>query len=245
MMPATTSPTLHLIRLSGEFGPIVRCAGELSVATVEALRRELTLLALLGHPVLTLSLSECSSVDVDGLLAILTTYRRLIEQGRRMVLVAREGRVDRLLRLTGIDDIIPLFPTEATAARALRGEAEPLPGPGTWAEARVRALKRWRAIREAVGEAPSLEVLHDLTSMMPLCERAEEISRDYPFPDGARCRFCPLFYALGGRPEDIGCRSMLEPLIEAVRLGRANAARPQIDEVIATLESMPLPEGTR
>ena len=32
-------------------------------------------------------------------------------------------------------------------------------------------------------------------------------------PGALRCLFCPLFKALGGQPEDLGCRSLLDPII--------------------------------
>ena len=67
----TTLPELRLIRLPGEFGPVVRCFGELSADTVEALQKELLLLEPLGHPALTLNVSGCASLDTAGALAIL------------------------------------------------------------------------------------------------------------------------------------------------------------------------------
>src|SRR5262249_18809956 len=59
----------------------------------------------------------------------------------------------------------------------------------------------------------------------------------------ARCEFCPLFYALEGRSEDLGCRSVLDPILAAVRQGNTQAARARVEELIRTLEEMTLPEG--
>jgi anti-anti-sigma factor len=248
MMTFMLPPALHLVRLPGAHGPILRCSGELSVATAEVLRRELALLEPLGHAVLTVSLTGCRSVDVDGLLTLLQTFKRLREKGRRLVLVLGTAQIARMLQFLGIDDIIPSFPTEEAAALALRGGGPPPPGPASWKVARSRTLARWRAIRAALEKAPREEILHHLTSMTALCERAEEVFQEDPRPEAAatavaRCQFCPLFDALGGRPEDVGCRSILDPIIEAVRSAQSDSARAQVDAVIRTIEEMPLPEG--
>lgn len=85
------------------------------------------------------------------------------------------------------------------------------------------------------GEAgPILRCTGELTAMTALCERAEA---------DARCRFCSLFHALGGRPEDIGCRSVLEPIRDAVRRGDGPAARERVASLIRTLEQMPVGEA--
>ena len=94
-------PALHLVRLPGEYGPILRCFGELSVATAEVLRRELALLLSIGHPVLTLNLSGCSVVDVDGILTVLHTYKDLRRNGARLLVVGGTGRTASMLRFFG------------------------------------------------------------------------------------------------------------------------------------------------
>jgi anti-anti-sigma factor len=274
---------LHLVRLPGASGPILRCSGELSVATAEALRRELALLEPMRHAVLTLNLSGCGLLDVDGILTILHAFKRLHQEGQRLVLVVGTARIARLLGVMGIDTIIPTFPTEEVAARALRGGGLPAPAPESWEAARSQTLARWRAIQAALekpegethggepspvtvpayvpfpelggalddgeGMEPSHtpeETLHQLTSMTALCERAEELFQESPVPAGARCQFCPLYYMLGARPRDIGCRSILDPIIDAVRSGRMESARVQIGSVIRLIEELPLPEeGTR
>jgi anti-sigma B factor antagonist len=236
-------PALNLVRLPGEFGPILRCYGELSQATAEILRKELALLEPLGHPVLTLDISGCGFLDVDGIMTLLHTYKHLRGGGRRMVLVAGTGATARLLQVTGIERIIPTFPTEQVATLALRGEGPPEPAPATWAEARAATVARWRAIQETLDQESPEEVLRQLTSMFALCERSEELYQESDAPATSRCQFCPLFYALGGRSQDVGCRSALDPLLAVVRAGDRDAARAQVAAMIRTLEEMPLPEN--
>jgi anti-anti-sigma factor len=243
MTLSISAPALRLVRLPGEAGPILRCAGELSVATVEALRRELALLVSLGHPVMTVNLAGCSYLDVEGILTILQSYKRLRQEGRRLVLVGGTGRIGRLLRVMGIDWIVPVFPSEEVAMRALRGGGPHAPAPATWEAARAATVARWRAIQDALDETPHEDVLRQLTSMTALCDRAEELFQRRPGPAAARCEFCPLFYALEGRPEDLGCRSVLDPILAAVREENTQAARARVEELIHTLEEMSLPEG--
>src|SRR5207245_4523324 len=138
-------PALHLTRFPGEFGPILHCYGELSVATVEALRRELALLEPLGHRVLTLNLTGCGFLDVDGLLAVLDSFKRQQAGQCHLVVVAGAGQPGQLLRITGMDRIIPVFPSEPLAMCALHGGGPALPGPASWAADRTESVTRWSA----------------------------------------------------------------------------------------------------
>jgi anti-anti-sigma regulatory factor len=244
-------PSLQVARLPGEFGLILRCYGELSVATAEALRRELALVEELDHPVLMLNLAACRVTDSAGLLTVFQSFVRLRERGarrsaaagggRRLVIITGARELPELLGVSGIDKLIPSFPTEEAAALALRGWWPPLPGPRTWEEARADTIVRWKVVREALEHAPQAEVLQLLTSMTGLCERAEELYQESPAPGTPRCLFCPLFHALGGAPGDVGCRSRIDPILAAVRAGDREDARAKVDEVIRLMELMPMP----
>lgn len=235
----TSQKRLHLVRLPGEHGPILRCSGELTVSTVEALRRELDLLLPLGHPTLTLNLSGCGFLDVDGILAILDTFKRMRKEGRQLTVIAGTESMSRLLQVLGIDWILPVFPSESAAAKALRGGGPGEPAPSTWTEARDKSLAWWRAIYDALESAPAENLLRPITSMHGLCQRAEEA-----LPASSvetRCRVCPLFHALGGRPEDLGCRSEKDPMVQALLAGDRAAARARIARLIRVMEELPMP----
>jgi anti-anti-sigma factor len=256
-MMTISPPALRLVRLPGEYGPILRCRGELSVATAEALRRELALLEPLNHPVITVNLTDCTYLDVDGILTILQSLKRRRDEGRRLVVVAGPGAIGRMLHVSGIDWVVPVFPSEEVAMLALRGGGPPLPAPDTWEAARAATLGRWRSILEAVDSAPAEETLELLTSMTSLCDRSEEIYQQHSRParalgapwlplDGrqrreARCECCPLFHALGSKPEDIGCHSVLAPIIEALGANSRDVARTQVKKMIRLIQEMPLP----
>jgi anti-anti-sigma factor len=125
MTTQMSHPRLRLARLPGEHGPILRCSGELSAATASVLGSQLALALPAGHSVLLLNLSECNSVDVEGLLTILDAFKRLRQEGHRLVLVAGTRRLSSLLHTTGIARIVPTFPSEKVAAWALRGGGPP------------------------------------------------------------------------------------------------------------------------
>ena len=118
----STSPseTLHIIRLPGEFGPMLRCMGPLTITTAEALRRELEMLLPLGHRALILNLTGCRDLDADGVALLLDVNRRMRQGGNHFVLVAAREPASRLLQVLGIDSLIPVFPTEGAATLALR-----------------------------------------------------------------------------------------------------------------------------
>jgi anti-anti-sigma factor len=240
---AVLRPALQLTRLPGEFGMTVRCKGELSLCTAEALRRELGLLESLDHPALILNLAECKVLDVDGTLAILRSFKRFRDKRRRLVIVTGARSLEVVLGIPGIEKLIPSYPTEEAAALDLRGWWPPLPAPDTWAEALADTIVHWKVIQEAIDRAPREDVLHMLTSMNGLCERSEELHQEYAPPGIPRCQFCPLFHALGSEPEDVGCQSLIDPILAAVRAGDAGAAHAQVAGVIHTLETMPLIPG--
>jgi anti-anti-sigma factor len=239
--PEVAADRLTVVRLPGEYGPVVRCSGELTAATAETLRREVERLEPMGHPVLTVNLTGCDFIDVDGLMVLLDGYRQLRQSGRRLALVAEGGVPARLLQALQIDTILPVFPREEVAARALRGGGPHPLAPATWTEARQKTLQRWRTISETLERDPE-EALRLMTSMFALCDRAEELFEEQPGRAEARCQFCPLFQALGGHQEDLGCRSVLEPLIDAVRAGERSLAQTKIGELTRLIAQLPAPE---
>jgi anti-anti-sigma factor len=244
---------LWLMRVPGEFGVIVRCCGELSGATSEALLRELIFLEPLDHPLLTLNIAGCHMVDLEGVRTILQSARRLRGRGRRLVVVAGTGPVARELQILRLDWIVPVYPTEEAAALVLRGWSPPLPGPGTWEAAQAEALIHWQLIQEAVQELPEDMLLRLLTSMTPLCEHAEQLFQEDGAPggggrattasSGARCQSCPLFHVSGRLREDIGCQRLLDPILAAVRTGDRAAAAVLVSGLIELLQRLSISEA--
>jgi anti-anti-sigma regulatory factor len=233
----TASPALHVVRIPGESGPILRCFGALDWSSTEVLRRELNLLEPLDHPALTLNLSECDLIGTQAILTILYSFQRLRARGTHLLVVVRPGRAARVLERWGVHRIVPLFPTEEAAALAFRGGPSAA-GPSTWGAALAETVVRWYEIGQALDRASEHEALRLLTSMTPLCDRAEELFRGGSMRADTRCEFCPLLYERGGQPEDVGCRGMLDPIIAAVQAGETGNAKAQVAAAARTLEEM-------
>jgi anti-anti-sigma factor len=240
---SVSSPALHIARVPGELGPIVRCSGELTLATREALRRELHLLTSLRPVALVLNVADCRTLDADGLLFILEVYKRLRTAGGRLAVVAGSVGVGSIIRNLGIDCLLPVFLTEDAAVTALRGGGPPDAAPASWQAARSESLARWRGVLAALEEAPADDLLIGITSSHGLCRRAEEVARMTGAKADDRCSLCPLFHALGARPEDLGCQSVTQPMVDSLLAGDRSAARAQMAQLIALIETIPLPQG--
>lgn len=244
-------PVLDVLRLPGEFGPILRCCGELSVTTVADLGRALTVREPRGQCAVLLDLEGCDFMDGEGILTILDRFKELRETGCQLVIAGGTGQPARLLRVTGIDQLVPVFPSEEEAVLMLRGGSPAAPAP-SWAEAKAMTVALWQGIEELLDTASAHDVLCHVTSPTPLCERAETSFQerlwspkdraDLSSATVSRCQFCPLFHALGARQEDVGCRSVLEPIIQALGSQDWPEARDLVARVIRTVEEMPLLE---
>ncbi len=82
-------------------GTVVTVAGELDVASSQALEREL---AALNEVVLVVvDLRPLTFIDSTGLGVLVRAHQLAQQQGRRFGLVRGNGQVDRLLSLTGLD----------------------------------------------------------------------------------------------------------------------------------------------
>jgi anti-anti-sigma factor len=235
------SMPLTLLRIPGAPGPIVRCQGDLTVFTVETLRRDLMLLAACGHKGIVVNVSALRDLDRYGVSALLEAARAVQHRGGRMALVASRDPAANYLHLRGADAMLPLFRSEAEALAAIEGPPE-LDALLSWEEVRTRTLSRWDAILGKVGHASSEELVRDLTGMFALCRQAEEVFRQTPAPDLYRCHFCPLFYELGGRKEDVGCDSAIGPLLQHVRQRDWEGVRRRIREIQGAVREMALPQ---
>src|SRR5205814_5292392 len=138
--------------------------------------------------------------------------------------------------------VVPLFETEDGASAALRGDGLEPPAPVDWKEARAHTLARWRSSLAALDHGSTERVLRQVTSQFAICALAEEECHRDAGEQAIRCCFCPLFVELGSRPADVGCRSLIDPIIASVREDDLNSARAQIAAAILTIEEMPLPD---
>lgn len=142
--PKTDHRPLTITRLRGQRGPIFRVAGDLTLATSEALRRELQLVTPAAAPIVLLDLSRCRKLDFDGVILILEQWRALERCGSRLALISRNPAIYGLLQTLAIDALLPVAADE-TAAHQTLGCGEPQSCREA-AASRGAALARWTAI---------------------------------------------------------------------------------------------------
>lgn len=82
--------------------PALGLSGELDFAAVELLETELLPLERGSPPILILDLRELSFLDSSGLNLITQANRRAAEEGRRLVIVRGDARVQRIFEWTGV-----------------------------------------------------------------------------------------------------------------------------------------------
>jgi anti-sigma B factor antagonist len=83
--------------------------GELDISTAEDLEKRLQ--AVESNRVV-LDLRELEFIDSSGVRVLVVTARRFDESGREFALIRGADRVDRVLRLTGIDGQIEVLDAE-------------------------------------------------------------------------------------------------------------------------------------
>jgi len=105
-------------------GTVLAVRGELDLATIDVLKTTVsTYIGRTGH--IVLDLSEMTFCDSTGLGTFVGLHRQSAAAGGRLSLAAPRRRIDDLLKLSGIDRVIPVF---ATPHQALTAPAEPPAG---------------------------------------------------------------------------------------------------------------------
>jgi anti-sigma B factor antagonist len=93
--------------------------GNLDVATSPSLRAALLERAEHDHHEIIVDLSRLEFLDSTGLGALIGARKRAAEHGGSLRLVAHEGQILRLLRITGLLDVFAVYPS---VEAALAGE---------------------------------------------------------------------------------------------------------------------------
>ncbi|HEX8074936.1 MAG TPA: STAS domain-containing protein [Thermoleophilaceae bacterium] len=96
--------TLNLTTRERPGGVHVELAGELDIATAPKLDETLRQLEGAGHGLIVIDLRGLEFMDSSGLRSLLGADTRAREAGRRVVLVRGDDRVQRVLRITRLDE---------------------------------------------------------------------------------------------------------------------------------------------
>ena len=96
--------TLEVTTSDRSDGVHVELSGELDLATAPKLEDELKRVERDSPGVIVLDLRPLAFMDSSGLRALLSADARAREAGRRLVLVRGDERVQRVLRITRLDE---------------------------------------------------------------------------------------------------------------------------------------------
>ena len=100
--------------LTIEVGPeaetcLVRLVGELDMATVPAVEREVDRLLSGGLETVVVDLGGLDFIDSTGLVCLVKAARRSAENGAHLRILRGDEQTTRLMRLTGLDEVLPLI----------------------------------------------------------------------------------------------------------------------------------------
>jgi hypothetical protein len=193
-------------------------------------------------PAVVLNVTGCRWIDLDGISILVDSYRRASTFGCDFAIATEPTVMGRMLWRLGIDQIVPVFPSEAAATLALRdGAASGSTGlPLPHSEAPGEVLVMWRWVLAVLEERPGADVTRWMSSTHSLCQQAEDILRIQSMGNDSNCYLCSLFHALGTRAEEAGCEGKSRPMLDALLQGNRMSARAQVARFISFIETLPL-----
>ena len=98
---------------------VVEVAGELDLCSSHTLREHLDFVVDSGATTVVVDLTRLSFIDSTGLGVLAVLARRPGFDAVDLAIVCPEGRIRRRLRTTGLDRVLPVYPTQG---QGLRGE---------------------------------------------------------------------------------------------------------------------------
>lgn len=104
---------------------VITLPEEIDISNSEQVREELLSLLNRGPAVLIVDMAETTFCDSAGVNALVRAHKRATANGAEIRLVVASLGVQRVLAITGVDRLIPVYPS-MTASLAAPGEpAEP------------------------------------------------------------------------------------------------------------------------
>ena len=94
---------------------VVSVRGEVDLATGPEFERALGAVPEDGVESVIVDLTDCSFMDSTGLHLLTRTQRRVDSAGGRVALVSENRSVLRLFGLTGLDQVLAIYPSRAAA----------------------------------------------------------------------------------------------------------------------------------
>jgi anti-sigma B factor antagonist len=111
--PAPSQPLLHVVALEpspGRGRAVVRCVGELDIATAADLEQKIRQLTDRGITSIAIDLRQLTFIDCSGLRLLTTLKNQADEHGRTIDVLYSDGPVSRLIELTRLSSRFPRQP---------------------------------------------------------------------------------------------------------------------------------------
>lgn len=109
-MPAERYPVVWIGRAA-----VVTLPAEVDVTNADSVREELTSVLSQGPVMLVADMSNTTFCDSAAVSALVRTFRQAAAGGCDMRLVASTQAVRRVLAITGVDRLIPMYPSLAAS----------------------------------------------------------------------------------------------------------------------------------
>jgi len=101
----------------GDGAEVVQVAGELDLCSTHTFKEHLASAVDSDAAVVVVDLTEISFIDSTGLSLLAVQARRAALGGPVLAVVCPDGRVRKLLTMTGLDQVVPVYSTRAAALR--------------------------------------------------------------------------------------------------------------------------------
>ena len=109
--------------------PVVATPQDVDISNAGGLRAALLQSAALGPGTLVVDMTRTQFCDTAGLHALVTAHKRARAEGGRVLLVLPGATVLRIFSITGLDGVIPNFPSlEQALAASAPDPGRPAPG---------------------------------------------------------------------------------------------------------------------
>jgi anti-anti-sigma factor len=128
MVPFMSTRAISLVRQDAADGCVVVLTGEHDLSSVDELRQAFEQTS--SDRSVLVDLSDTAFIDSAVLGALIASHREAAEQGRHWALIVGNGSgaaVRRILELTGLDAVMPVYTSREEAA------SQPFPPEGTTA----------------------------------------------------------------------------------------------------------------
>ncbi|HET7263668.1 MAG TPA: STAS domain-containing protein [bacterium] len=102
------------VRTNGDV-TVVDVAGEVDLYTAPRLEEALTKAAGRTPPLIVVNLGRTTYLDSTALRVLTAVFKRVRERRGEMAIAEVQPKIAKLFTLTGLDQVLPLYPTEREA----------------------------------------------------------------------------------------------------------------------------------